>query len=183
MSQIQYHTHFAKKAYHVRVGIQETPTSFEVCLTKGFRLSHGSSSIHIFCSRILHSWVKWETWAKADYVMWKYAKHLPSFPERFEIKGLLQFSVLKFLRWFFSPTERIIFSLKWWSLNTFSCWNFSRSWSTNHQNQHYQEFFSWLKTNLTKQTCSSRRTAFLNKWSEDVVWVEDPTSFWGPWTD
>ena len=46
-----------------------------------------------------------------------------------------------------------------------------------------KNFFSWLKTNLTKQTYSSRRTAFLNKWSEDVVWVEDPTSFWGPWTD
>ena len=122
-----------KKAYHVRVGIQETPTSFEVCLTKGFRLSQGSSSIHIFCSRILHSWVKWETWVKADSVMWKYAKHLPSFPERFEIKGLLQFSILTFLRW-------------WWSLNsTFSCWNFSRSWSTNQQNQHYQDFFSYWK--------------------------------------
>ena len=98
-------------------------------------------------------------------------------------KDFYNLAFLSFFSWFFSPTERIIFWLRWWSLNTFSCWNFSRSWSTNHQNQHYQEFFSWLKTNLTKQTYSSRRTAFLNKWSEDVVWVEDPTSFWGPWTD
>ena len=144
-----------KKAYHVRVGIQKTPTSFEVCLTKGFRLSQGSSSsIHIFCSRILHSWVKWETWAKADYVMWKYAKHLPSFPERFKIKGLLQFSAIKFLRCFFAPTEGIIFWLRWWNLNTFSCWNFSRIWSTNHQNQHYQEFFffDWKLTWQNRHT-------------------------------
>ena len=162
-----------KKAYHVRVGIWETPTSFEVCLTRGFRLSQGTSrrSIRIFCSRILHSWVKWETWAKADYVMWKYAKHLPSFPERFKIKGLLQFSALKFLRCFSHQLTELSFEIG----GEMSL--LSTPWSTNYQNQHYQEFFSWLKTNLTKQTYSSRRTAFLNKWSEDVVWVEDPTSF------